>query len=1370
MAVRRRYPVCRLTLSVVLYINVSRVWCSYTPPSLDPKDLRGSSVASTKDGCSGPDSCDSITESMCGSFGVCSLSCPGGSRTNFPSQTVLTSSAMCSASQPGSLPAGVNRNNGNYFTNSSDSTTCNVNKTVTTGTDSPRPFSISFWIQGNCSDCTVLRVDELTVKLSGSQLNVNTNTVPSTVTDTGFVHVVLTKRSATMFDVYVDNTANSVSGTTPDFQSDTLVLGPETALTGSDSLLLLDGRFYNDGLTNREIEELFTGTFPSVSLDSECRCPVSQPNISVDGLTCSGGSGSSVRRLTKTFNDIDAVLNSRASSKWVSKATGDVTIMIDLQNSFQVTDVTVTFSSNSSLPTRTEWSFESQGQQSGVDSSRYTLNSTSCRIKSDLPPDYQAFNTTVAEKIIMKFIGRSSGTVQNLIISSVIISGTCDCDGAATACTLPAGSNASYTCTCLNRTEGDHCRSCANGYYREETGFGCTQSCDCDLDGRNPTRNCKVVGGECVCKSNVEGERCDTCKPLTYNITESNPDGCTRSNCDSRGSSSCNNETGECHCRTNVVNSNCSGCKEKHYWTSQTGCLACECDPKGTTEASSLVCDVETGQCACKQNVQDRHCGQCKDEFYGLSMTNPNGCSACQCHMMGTSNGTCDKGSSGQCQCRGDDITNRTCTPSVTKVVPLFGPVAGGTVVTISGHYLVNSSVAIGTTELTATKSDTQLIINTPGPGAPGSQTLTVTWNSSSTLTYTFQFTYKPNPILAAENPTSATAAQSGGCYVTLAGLNLNSVYKPRMMVNASGEASYSDCTPESSGKSMKCATPAVVSLNGSVAPVYVLFDSYIIHQQLNLTLIQDAVINTGLFLEFAPPFEKTITITGGRIGTDCHRRDYRVVIGDDVDCSITSFSETSIECEPPSSTPVTTSIDNRKYKIRLFIGAREVEVGEIYYKQFWLTEYFVYIMVGCGVFIIFLIALLICICVCRRRRSRSRKKQMSEPLKNVTPLTENNGMTVSDEHELIQPARPYTPFPRINHYTNPGFNSTDAEEHDKNEVVNTEYFLHRVEEGIRSKVQACVIGKKNFTVGSVCYATGNHARLVDGSFTARSRIEPMEKLTIKMLKNPLPDSGILSSLYTTALRECLRFKSYDDESLLTIKGIGLDKRRFYILYPYMENRTLKDHILDSKRNFVLRQLLELAGQVCEGMEFLSSKDVVHKDLATRNCMLDATGRVKITDAAFSWDFYPNEYMYDNQRDRYLPVRWMAPESLSTGFYDSKSDVWSFGVLMWELMTRGLVPFQDIADQKVQDAIVEGFRLGKPQMLSEDLYELMNSCWHAESEHRPSFVRIQQEISSAMTDRPSMNESLYVNQDSMDNFYINSDEIQQIHNSRNNYR
>ncbi|XP_071089652.1 uncharacterized protein [Haliotis cracherodii] len=1365
LAISRRYPVGTLTFCVMFCICARQVSCSYMPPSQSPQNLQGSSQATTTDEC--PGTCASISEEQCESLGVCSLSCPSRSRTSFPNLTKLTISSDCSDPQQVSGPAGVHGPNGNYFSNSSDSTPCNVNTTVNAGS-SPGTFSISFWIQGTCSpNCTVLRVGGttgLTVKLDGNSLLVNSQTVTPSVTESDFVHVVLTKRSATMFDVYTNNIKETVTGT-PTLQGNTLVLGPETGLTVSDFLLLLDGRFYNDGLTEREIEELYTGIFPRKSLESDCRCPVSHPNISTDGLDCSAGTGT-IKRLTKTLHAIDDVLKNNASFNWASKEAGDVTVMIDLKNSFQVTEVTVTFSANRSSPTTTEWNFESRGKKNRVDSALYTVNSTSCKIKSITPQNYLAFGKTIAEKIEMKFSGRSSGTVENLIITSITILGKCDCDGSATACSLTTGAS-TYTCTCLTQTEGDHCRSCDNGYYREETGFGCTESCDCHDDGKNVSRNCEIVGGTCLCKSNVEGVRCDTCKPLTYNLSGSNTDGCTRSSCDARGSSSCNNETGECVCRDNVVNSNCSECKEKHYWTTQDGCLPCACDTNGTTEASSFVCNVETGQCDCKPNVEERQCGECKDEFYGLSKA---GCTACGCNALGSSNSTCDKGPSGQCQCRGEDYTNRTCTPFVTSVSPEFGPKIGGTMVTIRGHYLTNSNVTIGTTEPHINSSDTQLIFRTPGQPTGGAKSVSLNWAGSS-LSYSYNFTYKPDPSLSADNPSSATAAESGGCYITLAGENLNSVAKPRMMVNASGQESFSDCEPESSGKRMKCATPAVMGANMSAVPVYVILDSAIVQEQLNLTPTQAAKVNDKGFMEFAPPFEKSITITGERIGKDCPRDDYSVIIGDNVDCPITSFSETSIECEPPSSPPVTTTTDTRKYKMRVFIGVREVEVGEIYYKQFWLTEYFVYIMVGCVLFLIALIALLICICVCRRRRRRrSHNTQISEPLKNITPLTQDNDTRGSDEQELIQPARPYTPFPKINRYSNPAFDGTDAEEHDKDEVVNTEYFLHRVEEGIRSKVQACVIGKKNFAVGNVCFAKGTHARLVDGAFTARSKVEPMEKLTIKMLKEPLPESGVLSPLYTTALRECLRFKPYDDEYLLTIKGIGLDKKRFYILYPYMENRTLKDHIVDTKRDFMLRQLLELAAQVCEGMDFLTSRDVVHKDLAARNCMLDSGGRVKITDAAFSWDFYPNEYMYDNQRDRYLPVRWMAPESLSTGFYDGKSDVWSFGVLMWELMTRGLLPFQDIMDEKLQDCILDGYRLGKPQMLTEDLYELMNSCWHVENEQRPSFVRIQQEISSSMTNSQSTDESLYVNQESIGNVYVNNDEMQQIRNTIGNYR
>ncbi|KAH9496723.1 hypothetical protein Btru_009210 [Bulinus truncatus] len=125
---------------------------------------------------------------------------------------------------------------------------------------------------------------------------------------------------------------------------------------------------------------------------------------------------------------------------------------------------------------------------------------------------------------------------------------------------------------------------------------------------------------------------------------------------------------------------------------------------------------------------------------------------------------------------------------------------------------------------------------------------------------------------------------------------------------------------------------------------------------------------------------------------------------------------------------------------------------------------------------------------------------------------------------------------------------------------------------------------------------------------------------------------------------------------------------------------------------------------------------------------MDVNDVVKLTDASFSWDFFPDEYVYDGQRERYLPLRWMAPESLSDGYYDKRTDVWSLAVLIWELMTRGCLPFQEVPDANVKQYIVGGYILGKPDTLLDPMYELMCQCWSPENECRPSIGEITRRL------------------------------------------
>ncbi|XP_049273531.1 tyrosine-protein kinase receptor torso-like [Rhipicephalus sanguineus] len=154
-----------------------------------------------------------------------------------------------------------------------------------------------------------------------------------------------------------------------------------------------------------------------------------------------------------------------------------------------------------------------------------------------------------------------------------------------------------------------------------------------------------------------------------------------------------------------------------------------------------------------------------------------------------------------------------------------------------------------------------------------------------------------------------------------------------------------------------------------------------------------------------------------------------------------------------------------------------------------------------------------------------------------------------------------------------------------------------------------------------------------------------------------------------------------------------------------------------------LMHLLSLARQVAQGMEFLSSKRVVHRDLAARNVLLVSEHHAKIADLGLSRDTY-EEGLYRKQGAGRLPARWMALESLSHMTYTTMSDVWSFGVLLWEVVSLGAAPYPGVANHQLLEFLTAGNRLTKPASCPQETYDLMTSCWNASPICRPTFSAI----------------------------------------------
>ncbi|KAL0112809.1 hypothetical protein PUN28_012223 [Cardiocondyla obscurior] len=163
----------------------------------------------------------------------------------------------------------------------------------------------------------------------------------------------------------------------------------------------------------------------------------------------------------------------------------------------------------------------------------------------------------------------------------------------------------------------------------------------------------------------------------------------------------------------------------------------------------------------------------------------------------------------------------------------------------------------------------------------------------------------------------------------------------------------------------------------------------------------------------------------------------------------------------------------------------------------------------------------------------------------------------------------------------------------------------------------------------------------------------------------------------------------------------------------------------DNALNYTVtpRDILSFAWQISKGMAYLADIKLVHRDLAARNVLL-ATGKVcKISDFGLTRDVYEDDAYLKRSKGR-VPVKWMALESLADHVYTSKSDVWSFGVLLWELVTLGASPYPGVDVHNLYNLLKAGYRMEKPPNCSQQLYKLMVSCWHQEPGMRPSFKEL----------------------------------------------
>lgn len=228
--------------------------------------------------------------------------------------------------------------------------------------------------------------------------------------------------------------------------------------------------------------------------------------------------------------------------------------------------------------------------------------------------------------------------------------------------------------------------------------------------------------------------------------------------------------------------------------------------------------------------------------------------------------------------------------------------------------------------------------------------------------------------------------------------------------------------------------------------------------------------------------------------------------------------------------------------------------------------------------------------------------------------------------------------------------------------------------------------------------------------------------------------------------------------NIINLLGACENKGYLYIAIEYAPYGNLLDFLRKSRvletdpafakehgtaSTLTSQQLLQFASDVAKGMQYLSEKQFIHRDLAARNILVGENLASKIADFGLS----RGEEVYVKKTMGRLPVRWMAIESLNYSVYTTKSDVWSFGVLLWEIVSLGGTPYCGMTCAELYEKLPQGYRMEKPRNCDDEVYELMKQCWRDRPYERPPFAQISMQLIRMLEARKA-----YVNMALFENF------------------